>query len=180
MATPYIGEIRAVGFNYPPVDWLSCDGQSYPISQYSALYNLIGTIYGGDGVTTFKVPDLRGRVMPHAQSSPVLSSYTLGQTGGQETVTLNSNQLPAHGHGYAVGLATTTAGPLSDDPAGKRPGTTSANTYASAPQSGKNLAASAMTGTMTATGGGQAHSNVQPVLALNFIICAEGIYPPQQ
>lgn len=181
MSSPYIGEIRAVGFNFAPPGWLTCNGQLLSINQYPALYTLIGTSYGGNGQTTFAIPDLRSRVMPHAQAgAPGLSSYILGQTGGAETVTLTSNQLPAHTHNYSLGMAATTAGSLSDDPAGKRPAATSNNTYASSAQSGKNLAASAVTGSLANAGGGQAHSNIQPVLALNYIICADqGAYPPQ-
>lgn len=176
----YIGEIRTVGFNFTPVNWVACNGQSLPISQYQALFQLIGTTYGGDGVNTFNVPDLRGRVMPHTRGGAGLTNYIAGQTGGQETVTLNTTQIPVHQHPYSVGLAASTSGTLSDDPAGRRPGVTKNNTYAGSSQIGKNLATNALSTTVAAAGGNQPHSNIQPVLSLNFIMCAEGIYPPLQ
>ncbi|GAB2866378.1 phage tail protein [Hymenobacter ruber] len=184
MSTPYLGEIRAVGFNFPPQGWATCNGQLLDINEYNALFALLGTTYGGDGQNTFAVPDLRSRVVVGAQAGaagPGLSSYPLGTMGGAENVTLNANQLPVHGHPYALPLAGSTAGNLSDNPVGHLPGTTGTNnTYTTAAASGKNLANNAVANsTISAAGGSQPHSNIQPVLALNFIIATEGIYPPQ-
>lgn len=181
MSTPYLGEIRVVGFNYPPAGWATCNGQLLSISQNNALYALLGTTYGGDGVNTFGVPNLSGRVAVGAQNGapgPGLSSYPLGTIGGVENVTLNATQLPIHGHPYSVPLAGSTAGTISNNPAGNLPGAASGS-YAGA-AGGGNLAANAVTGTVGVAGDNQPHSNIQPVLALNFIIATEGIYPPQQ
>lgn len=98
MSDPYLGEIRLVGFNYAPINWALCDGQLLPISQNSALFSLLGTLYGGNGVTTFGLPDLRGRVPMHQGQGPDLSPRTVGESGGAETVTLTTNQIPSHTH----------------------------------------------------------------------------------
>jgi len=183
MSTPYLGEIRAVGFTFAPVGWATCNGQLLDIPSNDALFYLLGTTYGGDGVNTFALPDLRSRVAVGAQAGtagPGLSSYPLGSVGGTENVTLNSNQLPVHGHPYALPLAGTTAGTLSTDPTNRLPGGTGANNTYAAAASGKNMAANAVANAVVAAAGSsQAHSNIQPVLALNYIICTEGIFPPQ-
>lgn len=183
MSSAYIGEIRAVGFNFPPVGWVTCNGQLLSIAENQVLFALIGTTYGGDGVSTFAVPNMSSRVGVGAQGGspgPGLSRYTLGAQGGQETVQLTTLQMPTHGHSYSGSLGASTTGTLSDDPAGRRPGIPVGNpTYASTSQSGKNMAANGLTGSLAATGGSQGHNNLQPLLALNFIIATEGIYPPQ-
>ena len=102
MAEPYIGQIILVGFNFPPVGWAFCNGQLLPISEYEALFSLIGTLYGGDGQSTFALPDLRSRVPLHIGQGPGLSSYALSQAGGVESVTLQSAQIPAHTHQVAA------------------------------------------------------------------------------
>jgi microcystin-dependent protein len=182
MSTPYLGEIRAVGFTFAPVDWVTCNGQLLAISENDALYSLLGTTYGGDGINTFAVPSLNGRVAVGAQggaTGPGLSNYPLGQQGGTETVTLLSTQIPPHTHAYTAALGGSTTGNLNDDPAGRRPGAPASATYAGAPESGKNLAAGALSSSVTPAGGSQPHPNIQPVLALNYIICTAGIYPSQ-
>src|SRR6476469_1850639 len=124
MSTPYLGEIRAVGFTFAPVGWAPCNGQLLDIPNNEAPYSLIGTTYGGDGINSFALPDLRSRVAVGAQAGaagPGLSSYQLGAKGGAENVTLNSNRLPVHGHPYALPLAGTTAGTLSTDPTTRLP-----------------------------------------------------------
>ncbi len=103
---PYIGQIQAFGFNFAPVGWAQCNGQLLPIAQYQALFSLLGTTYGGDGQTTFALPDLRGRSIVHYGSGPGLSPVQLGQNGGHETVTLTINQLPSHNHAVSVAVNT--------------------------------------------------------------------------
>src|SRR4051812_21623869 len=169
MSDPYIGEIRMFGGNFAPVGWLLCQGQLLPISQYDALFNLIGTTYGGDGQETFNLPDLRGRVPVHQGAGAGLSSYVLGQEGGVESVTLTTSQLPGHTHSFVgtTNQAGTTNAPT--NLVGQNPGS---NIYvedqafvALAPQS------------LLSQGGSQPHDNLQPYLSVNFIIALEGIYP---
>ena len=177
MSTPYLGEIRAVGFPFTPVGWAPCNGQLLSINENDALFSLLGTTYGGDGQTNFNVPNLNSRVAVGTQAGPGLSNYVLGQTGGQEQVTLSTNNLPPHNHGFSGTLAASTTGTATDDPAGHLPGN-SPSAYATAPDNSA-LAATALTGTTSSAGGSQQHPNIQPLLALNYIICTEGIYPPQ-
>ena len=179
MSTPYLGEIRAVGFTYAPPGWSTCNGQTLSINDNQTLYALIGTTYGGDGNTTFNLPNLSGRVSPGTQGGPGLSNYVLGAIGGAENVTLNASQLSTHGHPFTVPLGASTTGNVGDDPANRLPGT-AGSTYLNAPQSGKTLAPTAVTGSTGAAGGNQPHPNIQPVLALNYIICIDGFYPPRQ
>ncbi|MDO7849598.1 tail fiber protein [Hymenobacter sp. M29] len=183
MSSAYIGEIRAVGFNFPPVGWATCNGQLLQISEYQVLFTLLGTTYGGDGVTTFGVPNMSGRIGVGAQggnSGPGLSSYPLGSLGGQENVALTVAQMPAHGHTYSGSLGASNTGTLSDNPSGRRPGVPAGNpAYASTSQAGQNLASNGLTASLAAAGASQAHTNMQPSLALNFIIATDGYYPPQ-
>ncbi|MDO7851420.1 phage tail protein [Hymenobacter convexus] len=184
MSTPYIGEIRAVGFNFTPQYWAPCNGQLLSINNYQALFSLLGTTYGGDGQTTFGLPNLNSRVAVGSEggaAGPGLSPYPLGATGGAENVTLNTTQIPPHAHTFTGALVGSTAGPLSDDPAGRRPGVpTGSKAYAGAAQSGQTLNTAGVTGSATAAGSSQPHSNIQPVQALNFIICTSGLFPPRQ
>lgn len=177
MSTPYLGEIRTVGFTFPPVGWVTCNGQLLSISENDALFTLLGTTYGGDGQTTFGVPNLMSRVNVAAGNGPGLSPYSPGQVGGSENVTLNANQLPAHAHPFTASLGIG-SGAATTNPIGAYPGNASGSVYNNQP-SGVNLAPGAITGTTTPSGNSQAHSNIQPVLALNCIICTEGIYPPR-
>jgi microcystin-dependent protein len=164
MADPYIGEIRMFGGNFAPVSWLLCQGQSLPISQFDALFNLIGTTYGGDGQTNFALPNLQSRMPMH-----VGSSFVLGQTGGVESVTLNSNQLPAHTHAPVANTGATTTSPNGQFWASY------ANTmYSTQTPPPDPMAANAL----TPAGGNQPHNNMSPYQVINFIIAYEGIYPP--
>jgi microcystin-dependent protein len=179
----FIGEIRLVGFNFPPVGWALCNGQLVSISDNSALFALLGTTYGGDGVNTFALPNLNSRVAVGANggsTGPGLSTYQLGQIGGAETVTLTSAQLPVHNHPLAGTIMGATAGTASNDPAGRVPGPAQQNRYAPTAPAAATLAPGAVTVTAAANSGGQAHSNLPPVLALNYIIALEGIFPSQQ
>jgi microcystin-dependent protein len=169
--SPYVGQIMMVGFNFAPPGWLFCNGQLLPISQYEVLFNLIGTTYGGDGQTTFALPDLRGRVPVHQGNGGTGSNYTLGQSFGVEQVTLNVNQLPSHQH--VVDPGASQSEPTSDRPDHNYP--SSGGYYAGTTDSGAPMGAP----TVAAAGGGQPHSNIQPFLGINFIIAYAGVFPSQ-
>lgn len=167
MSSPYIGEIRLFGGNFAPQNWAFCDGRLIAISQNDALFALIGTTYGGDGQNTFALPDLRGRVPNHMGTSANGSPYVIGQSGGAETVTLSTAQIPAHAHTVeASPNAGTQAGPGGALLAG------GVSTYSpSAPN--VSLAPAAV----QATGGSQPHTNFQPYLCVAFIIALFGVFP---
>jgi len=175
MAEPFIGQIIMFGGNFAIRGWALCDGQLLPISQYTALFSLLGTTFGGDGRATFALPDLRGRVPLHFGQGPGLSQYQLGQTGGAEQVTLNAAQIPAHNH---PATANALNGPGNSNVAAgnvwaKDLGTQSATYSNAAP----NAAMSPNALTVGNAGGSQPHTNVQPYLCINFLIALEGIYP---
>jgi microcystin-dependent protein len=180
MSSPYIGEIRLCGFNFAPVDWAFCNGQLLPISGYEALYNLIGTTYGGDGQSTFALPNLQSRVPIHQGTGAGLSTYVIGQTGGIENVTLTTQQMPQHNHSANGSTAFGTTG----SPNNGILGVTNSGT-APAPATGNlDFIASAPNATLANNalgnaGGSQPHNNIQPVLVVNFIISLYGIYPSQ-
>jgi microcystin-dependent protein len=169
MSDPFVGEIRMAGFNFAPVGWALCNGQTLPISQNQALFSLLGTTYGGNGTTTFNLPNLQGRVAIHQGTG--LSTYLMGQSSGVEEVTLNSNQMPVHNHLVnAVASGGNQASPADGLPAIESTGT-SLN-YSSAAES------ATMNPALVANVGGTAPvSVVQPYLCVNFIIALTGIYP---
>lgn len=163
---PYIGEIRMFAGNYAPVGWMKCDGQLLPIAQFETLYSLIGTTYGGDGQTTFALPDLRGRIPMHL--SP---SHVLGESGGVESVTLTRSQLPSHSHTPQVD------GDLGSGSSPSRMNWASSelSNYSTETQNLVPMNASAI----ALAGEGQPHDNVMPSLGVTFIISIFGIYPSQ-
>jgi microcystin-dependent protein len=165
MADPYIGEIRMWGGTYAPAGWAFCNGQALPISEYEALFNLIGTTYGGDGQTTFDLPNIQGRLPLH-----VGAGFQMGQQAGEETVTLTSNQLPIHNHAFLAtqnaGSQQSPAGSVVAQFAGHEAYFNGAATAAMAPQS-----------LLPDPGGSQPHNNLQPYLCITFIISLFGIYP---
>ncbi len=170
MGTPFIGEIRMFGGNFAPAGWAFCSGQLLPISGNDALFSLIGTTYGGDGQNTFALPDLRGRVPVHVGQGPGLSSYTLGQGGGSETVTLTSNQIPAHTHTPRA----SSGGGTANSPANNVwAAATDVSPFNTAPNVAMNPNA------VGPAGGSQPHENMLPFLAVNFIISLFGIFPSQ-
>jgi microcystin-dependent protein len=177
MSTPTVGEIRIVGFTFAPVGWVPCAGQLLSIAEYEVLYTLLGTAYGGDGQTTFGVPDFRGRIAPGTGPAPGLSNYVPGQQGGTENVSLTLNNLASHGHPFTGQLSGTTQGSGQNDPTGAYPATSSQGFYATAPTEGISLGPGAVSGQALPVGGASPHNNVQPVLALNYIIATEGIFP---
>jgi microcystin-dependent protein len=164
MAQPYVGEIRMFAGNFAPSGWMFCEGQLLPIFEYETLFNLIGTTYGGDGQSTFALPDLRGRIPIHMGNG-----FTLAETGGVEEVLLTVNQIPAHSHPL---LATDGRGGLTD-PQNNRLAT--APIYSDTQGSLSNMNPSSIAG----TGGSQPHNNFQPYLCVDFIISLFGIFPSQ-
>lgn len=178
MAEPFIGEIRIFAATFAPRGWAMCDGQLLPISYYEALFSLLGTTYGGDGRTTFGLPDLRGRIPIHKGTGPGLNPRSLGERGGAEDATVSIAQLPSHSHALHGTV----------EPAGRSdPSDAMRASYVgdsvSIPAFGNLEPPSetplvAMAGDVIApVGGGQAHANVQPFLCVNFIIALVGLYP---
>ena len=171
MSDQFVAEIRIFGFNFPPVGWALCAGQLLPISQNTALFSLVGTYYGGDGKTTFGLPNLGGAVPIHQGQGPGLSPRALGQTGGVETVTLASSQMAVHTHGAACNTGNGNDYGPGGDVWAKDAG--AGNEYAPAASGQMNTAS------LTPAGGGQAHNNLQPYLSMNYCIAMQGIYPPR-
>ncbi len=172
MSSPYISEIKMWGLNFNPRGWMFCQGQLISIAQYTALFSLLGTTYGGNGQTTFGLPDMRSRVPVGQGQGPGLSNYTLGQKAGAENVTLTTTNLPTHTHSHsqpAVSTAGSTAAPGSGTRLASGRGILAYSTAAA----DTTLAPS----TTAAAGGSAPFSVVQPYLALNFCIAVEGIYP---
>lgn len=170
---PFLGEIRMFAGNFAPRGWAFCDGALLPISQNSALFSILGTTYGGDGRTTFALPDLRGRAPIHAGNGPGLTDRRLGQLGGSESVTLTVAQLPAHNHTAQLNADSTVA--ISDRPTGLLP----ARNAASTPQYGDtvNTTLSGNAILIGATGGGQSVPIMQPYLTVHYIIALVGTFP---
>ena len=171
MADPFVAEIRIFPFNFAPTGWAFCDGQLLPISQNTALFSLVGTMYGGDGKSTFGLPDLRDRVPIHQGQGQGLSLYDQGQEGGTDSITLLESEIPAHSH---TGMADT------GDPADTTtPGPTVSFAQASAsiyqPAADTNLAFQAL----APSGGGLPHNNLMPYLTLTFCIALQGVFPPR-
>ena len=166
---PFLGEIRPVGFNFAPRGWALCQGQVMSIAQNTAIFSLLGTTYGGNGQSTFALPDRRGRVAISSGQGPGLSDCVLGETGGTSSVVLTTPQLPPHNH-PVVGSSTASS---AVSPSGKFPGQTARKVYK--PLSNGQFSVDAV----IADGGGQAHNNIQPFLSINFIIALQGVFPPQ-
>ena len=187
---PLLGEIKMVGFGFAPRGYAKCDGQLLPIAQNSALFSLLGTTYGGDGRTTFGLPDLRGRVAIHPGEGPGLSEYRWGQKGGVEMVTLNTSQIPSHNHSASTTVDSIDATLNGIDSRGDKatPGSHSlasksrTNIYSSsAPNVAMHADSISATGTASTTvnntGGNQAHENRMPYLSIYHVIATVGIFP---
>jgi microcystin-dependent protein len=164
---PLLGSIILFGGNFEPRGWAFCNGQSLEIAGFSALYSLLGTTYGGDGVVHFQLPDLRGRVPVHAGAGAGLSSRSLGEVIGQEAVTLSPTQVPPHNHDLVVANV-----PSASD---RAQGDMLARSQIFSDKTSTTLALNPLS--ISLTGGGQPHDNMQPSLCLNYIIALEGIYP---
>ncbi len=163
MAEPFLGEIRMFAFNFPPRSWALCDGQILPINQNQSLYALLGTTYGGDGRTTFALPDLRGRVPMHFGDG-----HSLGQKGGVENVVLSEPQIPSHSHGQSAEMSSGTE---------KEPD--SNRVYAQADDGERNYSSATPNASMEtgSTGEEHSHANMQPYLCVNWIIALQGLFP---
>lgn len=185
---PFIGQLCVFGFNFAPQGWAICDGSLLPINQYQALFSLLGTTYGGDGKTTFGLPDLRGRAPICIGQGQGLSNISMGDKGGSESVSLTPGQMPAHTHGVtATAALAASATPLSNSPVGLVPATTNetggstiVNAYG--PADGTHLAANAATVSVTcgAAGGGKPVAIRNPYLGMNWCIATEGVFPQRQ
>ncbi len=173
MSQPFVGQIIAVGFNFAPQGWALCDGRVLPISQYQPLFSLLGTTFGGDGQTTFGLPDLRGRAALGMGQGSGLQNYPLGQSAGAESVTLTSGQVGAHTHALAAAATATTPTPgptvVLGTPAAADP------IYATSGAGGALTSAAVS----SSAGGGLPHENRQPSLAITYIISLFGIFPTQ-
>lgn len=167
MSEPFIAEIRIFAGNFAPRSWAFCNGQLLPIAQNTALFSLVGTTYGGDGRTTFGLPNLQGRAVMHAGRGPGLTSRRLGETGGLETHTVTDQQMPSHSHSLAVSNeAATSSTPTETSTLGVT--STRRNVYGSAVDL-EHMAAT--------VGEGQSHNNRQPYIGLSYIIALQGLYP---
>ena len=164
MGTPFLGEIKIVGFNFAPQGWAECNGQFLPINQNQGLFSLFGTMYGGNGQTNFALPDFRGRTGIH-----VGAGFIQGQAGGQEFHTVTQSEMPAHNHFVQA----TAASGNNDDPTGNLLATTNAAKYVTTPNT------TLQPSTITNVGGSQPHENRQPFLVLNFIVALQGVFPSQ-
>lgn len=171
MGQPFVGEIRMFAGNFAPAGWMFCDGQLLPISENETLFNLIGTTYGGDGQSTFALPDLRGRVPVHMGQGPGLSNYQLAEMIGVEAVTLTTAQLGAHSH---PALCSSGGGTPGSDPANSIWGPSDATVYSNAGPTGFMGTPAIFT---TPVGGSQPHDNMIPFLCVNYIISLFGVFP---
>jgi microcystin-dependent protein len=170
MADPFVGEIRTFGFNFPPTGWAQCNGQLLPISQNTALFSLLGTMYGGDGRTTFALPNLQGGSPMDQGQGPGLSERYIGETGGAGYLTLLQSEMPAHTH-----VVSGSARPATENDPNNFYWGSVANTYSPTANPPQQMAPQ----TLGPAGGSQPHNNMQPYLVLNFCIALQGIYPPR-
>jgi microcystin-dependent protein len=166
MAQPYVGEIRMFAGNFAPAGWMFCEGQLLPISEYETLFNLIGTTYGGDGQSTFALPDLRGRLPMHQGNG-----FTLAETGGVEEITLTVSQIPTHSHPALASTSTASANSPASNVGGR---VTIAAVF---PYGTDRPVAPISPSAVSSTGGSQPHTNFQPYLCVDFIISLFGIFP---
>lgn len=175
---PYLGEIRLMGFDYVTNYWMPCQGQLLPINQNQALYSLIGTMYGGDGRTTFALPDLRGRAVLGAGQGPGLQNYPQGQRDGSEQVTLTSQQIERHTHAFTGTILTSDSSDSNsalDFYPAQAPDDDKANFYSAGPANAA-LNPGALVASLAPTGG-SGHENRQPFMAMNYAIAVKGLFP---
>jgi microcystin-dependent protein len=171
MADPFVAEIRIFAGNFAPTGWALCNGQLLPISQNTALFSLVGTFYGGDGKTTFGLPNLQGSAPMHQGQGPGLSERVVGEQGGEQAVTLLTTEMPAHSHTL---MATNQLSQL-PDPQNHALARANANAYAQNPASFTQM----KTDAVGQAGGSQPHNNMHPYLTLTFIIALQGVFPPR-
>jgi microcystin-dependent protein len=171
MADPFIGEIRMFAGNYPPKDWAFCDGSLLAIRQYTALFSILGTNFGGDGRVTFGLPNLKDRVPMHWGHGNGLASRSLGETGGEATVTLTTEQMPAHSHAPSAGASADQGSPAG--------GVWAQSSRDRVFSTDTNATYVPMAAAMGQAGGGQFHENRAPYLAVSYIIALNGVFPPR-
>jgi microcystin-dependent protein len=174
MADPFVAEIRIFPFNFAPKGWAWCDGQLMPLSQNTALFSLLGTTYGGDGKSTFALPDLQGRAPMHPGQGPGLSLHDLGETGGSETVTLLESEIPAHAH--ALQASNQPGEDPNPSPTEAIARSVGASLYQDTVNSGLVSLADVA---IAPAGGDQPHNNLQPYLTFYFCIALQGVFPPR-
>ncbi|QGY45663.1 phage tail protein [Maribellus comscasis] len=174
---PFIGQIMLFGGNFAPRGWALCDGQLLSIVQNQALFSIIGTSYGGDGRTTFGLPDLRGRVPMHPGNGPGLTPRRLGEKSGEENILLNISQIPAHNHSATGTIQAKNGQADASNPGGTVAATLNKNTEGYAQKANTTMKAGAVDVTVNNSGGGLPHNNVQPYQCINYIIALQGIYP---
>jgi len=169
MSSPFVAEIRMFGFNFPPTGWAFCNGQLLPLSQNTALFSLLGTTYGGDGKSTFALPDLQGNVPLHPGQGQGLSLYDLGQAGGSSTVTLLTSEIPLHSHSFTATEEIVNENNVTNNffGAGESRYAPAANVTQMAPQA------------LPPAGGSLPHNNLMPYLVVNFCIALQGVFPPR-
>jgi microcystin-dependent protein len=176
MSQPYVGQIMIFGGTFAPAGWMLCAGQLLPISEYETLFQLIGTTYGGDGQSTFGLPDLQGRVPLHMGQGGGLSNYAIGQASGVENVTLTTQQIPTHNHLSQIAASPApSSSPANNILANEAIGNAQATCFSYGPFGGTQSALA--NATLGITGGSQPHENRQPLLVLNFIIALFGVFP---
>ena len=175
MSNPFVAEIRIFPFNFAPKGWAFCDGQLLPISQNTALFSLLGTTYGGDGKSTFALPNLQGSAPMHQGQGPGLSLRDLGESAGEQSVTLLQTEMPSHSHQAS---AASDSGPTSpaNNTWGTLPGRTPPPLYVDGSPNASNVS---MGNALSIAGGNLPHNNMQPYLTLNFCIALQGVYPPR-
>lgn len=171
MADPFVAEVRIFPFNFAPRGWAFCNGQLMPISQNTALFSLLGTTYGGDGKSTFALPDCEGRASMHPGQGPGLSLHDLGETGGSETVTLLQSEMPAHAHTFGA----------NNGPANSRAaaGNSLARIVGGLVYAAPGTIVAMSDQCLAPAGGDQPHNNLQPFLTLSFCIALQGVFPPR-
>ncbi len=177
MANPFVAEIRIFPFNFAPIGWAFCNGQLLPISQNTAVFSLLGTTYGGDGRTTFALPNLQGSAAMEPGQGPGLSLHDLGETGGSNTVTLLTTEMPSHSHAINCIDGARVAG-QTGQPGNAilvKTGGSPASAYTSGAAQNQTMAANMV----ASVGGNQAHNNLMPYLTLNFCIALQGVFPPR-
>ncbi len=176
MADPFVGEIRIFGFNFAPIGWAQCNGQLMPISQNTALFSLLGTFYGGDGKSTFALPDLQGRGAMHQGTGPGLSQRFIGEIGGETVVTLLQSEMPAHSHSVPCN---TGPGPgTSTDPTGRIPASAKLGRQVPNLYSQSAVSTGVMDPSATSiVGSSLPHNNMAPYLVMNFCIALQGVFP---
>lgn len=183
MSSPFVAEIRQFGFSFAPTGWAQCNGQLLPISQNTALFSLLGTFYGGDGRSTFALPDLQGSAATHQGQGAGLQEWFLGQSQGEQFVTLLASEMPAHTHTLSATSASGTGqsavgGQLARGFKGNLQSSNTAKMYSSAGAPQPNTAMSLQS--LAIAGGSLPHNNMMPFLTINFCVALQGVFPPRQ